>query len=77
MLDSTVRARVDSQLKKETETIFKGLGINTSQAIVMFLNMVKLHNGIPFEMKIPNKETLKAMEEAKELKGEEISLKEL
>ena len=37
----------------------------------------ELQNGIPFDMKIPNKETLKAMQEAKEFKGEEISLKDL
>ena len=77
MMDATVRARVDSDLKQEAEAIFKKLGLSTSQAIVMFLNMVKLQNGIPFDMKIPNKETLKAMQEAKEFKGEEISLKDL
>ena len=76
-MDATVRARVDSDLKQEAEAIFKKLGIDTSQAIVMFLNMVKLQNGIPFDMKIPNKETLKAMQEAKEFKGEKISLKDL
>ena len=76
-MDATVRARVDSDLKQEAEAIFKKLGLNTSQAIVMFLNMVKLQNGIPFDMKIPNKETLKAMQEAKVFKGEEISLKDL
>ena len=77
MMDATVRARVDSDLKQEAEAIFKKLGLNTSQAIVMFLNMVKLQNGIPFDMKIPNKDTLKAMQEAKVFKGEEISLKDL
>ena len=46
-MDATVRARVDSDLKQEAEAIFKKLGLNTSQAIVMFLNMVKLNNGIP------------------------------
>lgn len=76
-MDATVRARVDSELKQEAEAIFKKLEINTSQAIVMFLNMVKLQNGIPFDMKIPNKETLKVMQEAKEFKGEEISLTDL
>ena len=76
-MDATVRARVDSDLKQEAEAIFKKLGLTTSQAIVMFLSMVKLQNGIPFDMKIPNKETLKAMQEAKEFKGEEISLKDL
>jgi DNA-damage-inducible protein J len=77
MMDATVRARVDSDLKQEAEAIFKKLGLNTSQAIVMFLNMVKLQNGIPFDIKIPNKDTLKAMQEAKVFKGEEISLKDL
>lgn len=76
-MDSTVRARVDSDLKQEAEAIFKKLGLSTSQAIVMFLNMVKLNNGVPFEVKIPNKDTLKAMQEAKEFKGEEITLKDL
>ena len=77
MMDATVRARVDSDLKQEAEAIFKKLGLNTSQAIVMFLNMVKLNNGIPFEIKIPNKDTLKAMQETKDFKGEEITLKDL
>lgn len=77
MLNSTVRARVDSELKEDTESIFKSLGLTTSQAIVMFLSMVKLQNGIPFDIKVPNKGTLKAMKEAKELLGDEISLKDL
>lgn len=77
MMDATVRARVDSDLKQEAEAIFKKLGLNTSQAIVMFLNMVKLNNGIPFDVKIPNKDTLKAMQETKDFKGEEITLKDL
>lgn len=76
-MDATVRARVDSDLKQETDAIFKKLGLNTSQAIVMFLNMVKLNNGIPFDVKIPNKDTLKAMQETKDFKGEEITLKDL
>jgi len=77
MLDTTVRARVSSDLKEDTEAIFKKLGLSTSQAIVIFLNIVKLNQGIPFDVKIPNKTTLKAMDEAKKLIGDEISLKDL
>jgi len=77
MLDTTVRARVSSDLKEDTEAIFKKLGLSTSQAIVMFLNIVKLNQGIPFDIKIPNKTTLKAMDEAKNLLGDEISLEDL
>ena len=38
MMDATVRARVDSDLKQEAEAIFKKLGLNTSQAILISLH---------------------------------------
>lgn len=76
-LDATVRARVDSKLKKDVEEIFEQLGINTSQAINIFLKKVKSENGIPFELKIPNDKTMEAMNEAKNLEGETISLDDL
>lgn len=76
-LDATVRARVDSKLKKDVEEIFEQLGINTSQAINIFLKKVKSENGIPFELKIPNDKTIEAMNEAKNLEGETISLDDL
>ncbi len=68
-LNSVVRARVDSSLKVEVEEIFKSLGINTSQAINMFLTRVRSEGGIPFELKVPNEKTLSAMREAKNMDG--------
>jgi len=76
-LDATVRARVDSNIKKEAEAIFAKIGLNTSQAINIFLNRVIQEKGIPFELKIPNEETLKAMKEAEEGIGEKVTLDEL
>ncbi|MFA7083918.1 MAG: type II toxin-antitoxin system RelB/DinJ family antitoxin [Arcobacteraceae bacterium] len=75
-LNSTVRARIDSNLKNEVEIIFQELGLNTSQAITLFLKKVKMERGIPFELKVPNETTLKAMEEAKNMNGEISSLEE-
>lgn len=75
-LDATVRARIDSDLKNEVEVIFHELGLNTSQAITLFLKKVKMERGIPFELKVPNETTLKAMEEAKNMDGEMSSLEE-
>ncbi len=72
-LDATVRARVDSKLKEETEKIFSEIGLTTSQAITMFLKSVKRERGIPFELKIPNDKTLKAMKEGI---GETISFED-
>jgi DNA-damage-inducible protein J len=76
MLDTTVRARIDSNLKNEVEAIFHELGLTTSQAITLFLKKVKIEKGIPFELKIPNETTIKAMNEAKNLEGEICSLEE-
>ncbi len=76
-LNATVRARVDDTLKKDVEKIFEEIGISTSQAINIFLKKVKREGGIPFELKIPNEITLEAMNEAKNLDGDIISLEEL
>ena len=42
MSDTMVRARVDPELKDETDKIFSELGISTTDAIRMFLAQVKL-----------------------------------
>ena len=76
-LDATVRARVDSALKKEVEEIFDDIGINTSQAINIFLKKVKRERGIPFELKVPNETTINAMKEATNNDGDSISLDDL
>ena len=77
-LDATVRARVDSKLKKDVEIILQNIGLNTSQAINIFLNSVKNNNGIPFELKIPNAETIKAMQDAQKGIGlEEVTFEQL
>lgn len=54
----TVRARISPALKNSVEGIFASLGMNASQAIVLFFKQVELHNGLPFEVKIPSKPTL-------------------
>jgi len=75
-LDSTVRARVDSQLKEEVENILSHIGLSTSQAISLFLKRIKYEKGIPFELKVPNATTIQAMEEAKNNDGKTVSLNE-
>ena len=76
-LDATIRARVDSNIKKEAEAIFAKIGLNTSQAINIFLNRVIQEKGIPFELKIPNEETLEAIRELENGEGEVVTLEEL
>ena len=72
-LNATVRARVDEELKYEVEEILKAIGLSTSQAITLFLKRIRYEKGIPFELKVPNATTIKAMEEADRNDGETVS----
>ena len=60
----TVRARIRPSLKRETQEIFDEMGLTTSQAIVLFLEQVRLRRGLPFPVEIPTAETRVAMREA-------------
>lgn len=54
MSDTMVSARVDADLKDETDKIFSELGITTTEAIRMFLAQVKLRRGLPFPVSLPS-----------------------
>jgi DNA-damage-inducible protein J len=72
---TTIRVDQDSYI--QAKTILKYLGLSYSQAINMFNSIVVCNKGLPFEIKIPNDETLKAMEEAQGLNGDFVNLSDL
>lgn len=66
-----INIRTNSDLKSEVEDILKKLGLNHSQAVNIFYNQILLNRGLPFEVKllekeIPNKETLESIKEYEE-----------
>jgi len=61
--DGMIRARTRPELKAEVETILKELGLTVTKAINLFFTQVKIHNGIPFDIKLPNKLTIKTFED--------------
>ena len=50
---TAVYARIDTNLKNNAESILSQLGISPTSAIQMFYSQIILHNGIPFELKVP------------------------
>ena len=48
-----VRARISPALKTSAERILSSLGMNPSQAIVLFYKQIELHNGLPFDLRLP------------------------
>jgi len=59
-----IHARIDPKLKRSAERVFSRIGISTTEAIRLFLRQVELHEGLPFPVRIPNEETVRAMREA-------------
>ena len=61
----TIQASVDLDLKREAEEVFAELGLSATEAITLFYRQVILHQGLPFDAKVPNADTAKALREAK------------
>ena len=66
----TFTIQIDPILKRNAETVFKQLGLSTSQAISLFYQQVQLRQNLPFESEdIPNDTTIKALNDAKAGEG--------
>jgi len=61
--------RVEKISYYQAKEILSQMGLNYSQAISVFNNMIVLNKGLPFELKIPNKETKQAFKELEAKKG--------
>ena len=53
----------------KAKEILNDLGLNYSQAISVFNKMIVLNNGLPFEVKIQNNKTKKALKELENKDG--------
>ena len=60
-----IRARVEPELKYQAEEVFSKIGLSPTEAITLFYAQVTLHRGLPFAVKIPNAETIKALRQAR------------
>ncbi|MFQ5454680.1 MAG: type II toxin-antitoxin system RelB/DinJ family antitoxin [Nitrospirota bacterium] len=67
-----IRTRTDEDLKADAEAILKKLGLTISDAIHIFLTQVRLYKGLPFDVRIPNKTTLKTFKKTDE--GKELTV---
>jgi DNA-damage-inducible protein J len=61
--------RVEESTYNQAKEILNKMGLNYSQAISVFNNMIVLNQGMPFELKLPSKTTQKALNELEQKKG--------
>lgn len=77
MATTNMSIRMDTELKKQAETMFADMGLNMTTAMNMFLRQVVRQGRIPFEIAtdIPNAETLDAMKEIDDMLSGKIPAK--
>lgn len=73
MKTEVIHARIEPGLKASAEKIFRKLGMTTTDAISIFMGQVVMQKGLPFDVKIPNATTRKAIEEIKAGKGKKYN----
>ncbi|MBC8198697.1 MAG: type II toxin-antitoxin system RelB/DinJ family antitoxin [Desulfobacterales bacterium] len=61
--NTNINIRTTEDVKKNAGIILTGLGLNMSSAVNLFLKQVINYRGIPFDLRLPNKETLHAMDD--------------
>ena len=65
-----VRARVDERLKEEATAILATMGLTVSDFVRIGLTKVVSEQGLPFEMRVPNRLTAETL--AKSERGEDL-----
>ena len=76
-MTTSMTIRMDPEIKKESQELFRSLGLDMTTAINLFLRQSLMHRGLPFEVRQPrfNAETESAMKEARAIANGTISAK--
>ncbi|UJS23079.1 type II toxin-antitoxin system RelB/DinJ family antitoxin [Thiothrix winogradskyi] len=61
--------RLDTDKLIEAKAILERLGLNFSEAVNIFTNMIVATKGLPFDVRLPNDETIAAMRDVRERKN--------
>ena len=67
--DSVVRSRIDADTKARAAAALKAMGLSISDAIRLLLLRVADEQRLPFDIKVPNAESRKAMRQLASGKG--------
>jgi len=63
---ASINMRIDSQTKQQASKVLDKLHLSMSDAIAIYLRQIVYHQGIPFDLKIPDKITAAAIDQARQ-----------
>jgi DNA-damage-inducible protein J len=66
---TTIRARIEPDLKSEVDSILTQLGLTASETIHLLYRQIKMRQGLPFDIRIPNELTARTLTSSKAGQG--------
>jgi DNA-damage-inducible protein J len=74
-MSAVVRARIDEKIKEEAAAVLAAIGLTVSDAFRLMMIRVAAEKRLPFELLIPNQETIEAMKAAR--RGDVVTVGDL
>jgi DNA-damage-inducible protein J len=65
-----LHVRIDEDLKSKATAALDAMGLSASDAVRMLFKRIVAEQAFPLELKVPNDETIAAMEESREIMRE-------
>jgi DNA-damage-inducible protein J len=63
-MEAIIKSRIDVDLKTEVESVLSALGMTVSDVMRITFAQIAARKGLPFDVKLPNAETLSALKES-------------
>lgn len=70
MATSMLHVRIDDDLKAKAVQALDAIGLSTADAVRLLFHRIVAEQAFPLELKVPNAETLAAMEESRQMMRE-------
>jgi len=70
---ASARALLDPDVKAQAESILRDMGLSVSKSFELFYRQVIAQRGLPFELHVPNKKTMNAVDRSRAGKGVSFS----
>lgn len=69
MKTAAIHSRIEPETKQRAEDILRKLGLSPTEAIRLFYTQITLQKALPFNISIPNDETVQALEDSRSGRG--------
>lgn len=74
MASSMMHVRVDDELKAQANEVLSSMGLTLSEGTRVFLHYLVAEQGMPFALKVPNRQTREALAEAQTMMDQKTTV---